>query len=228
MADNLYHEPSLRNKSRIFQDRFDAGDRLAEVLREHFGSMEDGMVLAIPSGGVPIGLQVAQGLGCPLDLIIVRKIQIPGNTEAGFGAMSQDGEVFLNEGLVEHLGLTREQIEAQKQQVEEELAVRNREFRGGRAFPDLTGKTVFLVDDGLASGFTMLASIHLVRQKGAQEIVVAVPTAPLRSVDMVAPRADRVYSLHVQGRGPFVVANAYRDWYDLSREEVKELLQQGS
>jgi predicted phosphoribosyltransferase len=228
MTDNLYHEPGLRNTSRIFQDRFEAGDRLAAVLREHYGRLEEAIVLAIPSGGVPIGLRVAKGLGCPLDLVIVRKIQIPGNTEAGFGAMSQDGEVFLNEGLVRQLGLSQEQIEAQKREVEQELAVRNRELRGGRAFTDLSGKTVFLADDGLASGFTMLASIHLVRQKGAKEIVVAVPTAPLRSIDMVAPLADRVYSLHVQDKGPFAVANAYRNWYDLTRDEVKQLLQQGS
>lgn len=225
--DILYQDPSLKNKERIFEDRFDAGDRLVEALGQIYANLSEGIVLAIPSGGVPIGIRVARSLGLPLDLIMVRKLQIPGNTEAGFGAMSQDGEVFLNQELVEHLRLSQEQIQRQKQKVKQELAARNREFRANRPFPDLKGKTVIIVDDGLASGFTMLASINLVKQKGAARITVAVPTAPFRSIENIAPYANEIYSLHVQELGgAFAVANAYQNWHDLSREEVKELLGQ--
>lgn len=225
--NNLHENQTLRNKRHIFADRFDAGDQLAEALREQHGSMKDAIVLAIPSGGVPIGLRVARGLSLPMDLIIVRKLQIPWNPEAGFGAMSQDGEMFLNQELVDYAGITREQIQAQRNTVRAELEARNREFRGNRPFPDLHGKTVIITDDGLASGFTMLASIHLVRQKKAAGIVVAVPTAPLRSIKNVAPFVEAIYSLHVQDHsGSFAVAEAYQRWHDLSREEVKKLLRE--
>ncbi len=225
MPDNLHEERQLRNKTGIFEDRFDAGDRLARLLSEKMVREKEGMVLAIPSGGVPIGLRISRALLWPMDLIIVRKLQIPWNPEAGFGAMTLDGEVFCNQELIARLGLTPKQIAAQKKIVQAELESRNREFRGGKPFPNLAGKTVVITDDGLASGYTMLASINMTRMKLAGRIVVAVATAPLHTAERICMAADEVYSLHIQDRGAsFAVAEAYVNWHDLSREEVREMI----
>ncbi len=158
------------------------------------------------------------------DLVIVRKIQIPGNTEAGFGAMAYDGSVFLNESLLWRIDLKPSQIEAQTNVVKNELEKRNKMFRQGKPFPELTGKTVILVDDGLASGYTMMASIYMVKKMGARKTVVAVPTAPLRSLEEVETGVEEIYCANIRQGPVFAVADAYRHWYDLSQTEVIGLL----
>ena len=164
-------------------------------------------------------------LGLPFDLLIVRKLQIPGNTEAGFGAMTLDGTVFLNNSLLARLHLSAAQIEAEKRRVAKALDRRNAMFRGGRPFPDLTGKRVVLVDDGLASGFTMLASLDMVSKAQPRETVVAVPTAPQSAIDRISPAVDRIYCANIRTGPYFAVAEAYRNWYDLDEKEVVALLE---
>ena len=188
----------------------------------------DTTVLAIPAGGVPVGIEISERLKLPFDLIIVRKIQIPGNTEAGFGAMTPDGSVFLNEELLSYLNLTSAQIETQKEAVKKDLEARNQLFRDGKAFPDLSGKTVILADDGLASGYTMIASIHMVKQKGAERVIITVPTAPLRSIKKIDTMVDEIFCANIRDTIQFAVADAYRNWYDLSRQEVLDLLKGGT
>jgi len=213
-----------RDRTRVFKDRFDAGVVLGELLAPAYGGAGDVMVLTIPMGGVPVAVKIAEILDCPLDLIIVRKIQIPGNTEAGFGAMTQEGDIFLNEALMAQLGLTQEQVERQSAKVRGELAERNRRLREERPFPDLSGKTVVIVDDGLASGFTMKASVYLVNKRKAAKTIVAVPTAPLRSIDSLGSGVDEIYCANVREVFSFAVADAYENWYDLSEKEVRFLL----
>ena len=222
----LYADSQLWNKESVFKDRFDAGNSLGEFMASTFEGMAGTVVLAIPAGGVPVGIELSKRLGLPFDCLIVRKIQIPGNTEAGFGAMTSGGEVLLNQELVDRLGLTQEQIEKQMGKVRKELTTRERMLRGSRPLLDLSGMNVIITDDGLASGFTMLAAIDAVRHQAAQKVVVAVPTALLHSVRKVEKKADAVYSLHVQQGGPFAVANAYQNWYDLSMDEVAQLLKE--
>ena len=183
------------------------------------------MVLAIPSGGVPVGLKVKRILGLPFDLLIARKLQIPGNPEAGFGAMALDGSIFINEALLAQLRLSPSQIEAEKKRVSLELEKRNSLFRGSRAFADLTGKRVIVVDDGLASGYTMLAAVDMAKRANALETVVAVPTAPQSSVELILPKADRVCCANIRTGPYFAVAEAYQHWYDLSEKEVLDLLE---
>ena len=214
----------LRDRTRVFKDRLDAGVVLGEMLAPAYGGAGDVMVLTIPMGGVPVAVKIAEILDCPLDLTIVRKIQIPGNTEAGFGAMTQEGDVFLNEVLMTQLGLTEEQVERQSAKVRGELAERNRRLRGERPFPDLSGKTVVIVDDGLASGFTMKASVYMANKRKAAKTIVAVPTAPLRSIDSLGSGVDEVYCANVREVFSFAVADAYQNWYDLSEKEVRFLL----
>ncbi len=220
MENTLHELEQNRDKSHLFEDRSHAGRILAKMLAPYYGQSAEALVLAIPSGGVPIGVVLSRELELRFDLIIVRKLQIPGNTEAGFGALSLEGRVFLNEELLSRLQLERRQIQDQIAIVRKELEARNAMFRQSRPLPDVDGKTVILADDGLASGYTMIAAAATVREHGAQKVVVAVPTAPLSTIRKVAPMVDEIYSAHVQSYGPFAVASAYIRWRDLDREEV--------
>jgi putative phosphoribosyl transferase len=222
MAATIIEDPRLRNRTDIFEDREEAGDHLARSLESIRG--QDAIVLAIPSGGLPIGLAISSHLDLPFDLLIIRKIPIPGNTEAGFGAISLEGDVMLNDSMVRMLGLTREEIEELAKPVREELKARNRIFREDRPWPDLKGKVVILADDGLASGYTMMTAARMVRRRGPEKIAVAVPTASLHTINLVAEAVDMIVCPNIRTGSYFAVAEAYKNWYDLSREEVVDLL----
>jgi predicted phosphoribosyltransferase len=224
MSDKVHEIRTLRDRTHAFKDRWDAGKILAQMLESEYAMAQDTMVFSIPAGGVPVGLEISKRLNLPFDCIIVRKATIPDNTEVGFGAVTLEGSIFLNQELLSHLKLTDFQIEQQIASVKKELEKRNALFRGGIPLPDLSGKTAILVDDGLASGYTMMASIHTLKNKGAQKIVVAVPTAPLSSIDKVQPLVDALYCANIRDTFYFAVADAYEHWYDLSQTEVIELL----
>jgi len=220
MTAKVYELSRLHDKSRVFRDRDDAGGELLKMLRPYYEKAENTLVIAIPSGGVPVGLAVAQGLDLGLDLIIVRKIPIPGNTEAGFGAVTLEGEVFFNDELLKHLQLSKTQIKNQIATVKTDLSERNHIFRKDNPFPDLTDKTIIITDDGLASGYTMLACVETIRQKGAHKIAVAVPTAPRQSVSRISSVVEEIFCPNIRTGPSFAVAAAYENWYDLDRNEV--------
>jgi predicted phosphoribosyltransferase len=220
MVAKIYELSSLRNKSFIFKDRDDAGKILSEMLSPYYKKAKETVVLAIPSGGVPIGLEVSKGLSLPLDLIIVRKIPVPGNPEAGFGALTLDGDVYLNKELIDYLQLSKLEIENQIAGVKTDLQERNFIFRQGKPFPDIINKTVLITDDGLASGYTMLACVETARQKGANKIVVAVPTASQNSISRISPLVEEIFCPNIRGGHYFAVAEAYTNWYDLDRDDV--------
>jgi len=224
MNEKIHQLEKFRNQRYIFTDRFEAGKALGLMLQPAYDHIDDGMVLAIPSGGVPVGLSVKEILGLSFDMMIVRKLQIPGNPEAGFGAMTLDGTVFYNETLLAELQLSQGQIDAEKRRVNAELQRRNVLFRKGRPFPDLSGKRVILVDDGLASGFTMLASIAMAKKAKALETIVAVPTAPQRTIDHIQSEVNKVYCANIRTTAYFAVAEAYQNWYDLNENEVLNML----
>ncbi|MGA9097932.1 MAG: phosphoribosyltransferase family protein, partial [Methanotrichaceae archaeon] len=160
----------------------------------------------------------------PFDLLIIRKIPIPGDTEAGFGAVSLEGDMLLNDSMVKMLRLSDKEIMELAKPVKAELEARNNIFRRGRPMPDLEGKTVILADDGLASGYTMMAAARLVRRRKPAMIVVAVPTASLNTIEVLSDYVDMVVCLNIRSGYSFAVADAYRNWYDLSREEVVSML----
>lgn len=220
----IYEYADYRNRNRVFKDRLDAGRLLGEMLFPDYGGLNDLIVLGIPMGGVPVALEIVKTLQCPMDLLVVRKIQIPGNTEAGFGAMTQEGDVFLNEPLLARLSLNEAQIAQQADQVRCELIARNQSLRGAKPFPELDGKTVILVDDGLASGFTMKASIYMANKRRAAKTVVAVPTAPQRTIDALHDAVDAVFCPNIRETAFFAVAEAYEHWFDLTDEQVKSML----
>jgi len=220
-----YDIPELRNRKFIFHDREHAGKVLAEMLAPTYHRAGDAMIMGIPSGGVPVAIEIAGSLQLPMDLLIVRKIPVPGNTEAGFGAITLSGSVFLNEELVAALHLTQQQIETQAASVKDELIRRNRIFRHDRPFPDVSGRTVIVADDGLASGFTMLAALNDLKQAGAGKLVVAVPTASASSVQRLESAADELFCPNIRSGPYFAVAEAYRNWYDLDKQEVTDMLE---
>ncbi len=206
----------------MFKDRLHAGRELAEKLRGYKG--RDVIVLAIPRGGVPVAYPIAVELDAILDVIVPRKIPIPWNPEAGFGAVTVDGEIVLNKDLVDRIGLEDDEIKELAGPVIEEIKRRTWIYRGDKKFPDLDGETVIIVDDGLASGYTMLSAIKYVRRETPRELVVAVPVSPLSSVNLIKPLVDDFVCLVVEDTFSFAVASFYDEFPDLSDDKVIQYL----
>jgi putative phosphoribosyl transferase len=154
----IVDEPNFRNRIHVFDNRIHAGELLAQKLEDYQGK-KDAYVLAIPAGGVQVAFIVAQRLTIPLDLAITRKLHVPWNKEAGFGAISWDGTMFLNEPLIASLRLTKDDIDRCLDEEKDVIRSRMNKFRGNKPFPDLKDKSVIIVDDGLASGFSMLTTL---------------------------------------------------------------------
>jgi predicted phosphoribosyltransferase len=218
----LIEDPKLRNKIRVFENREQAGLFLAEKLKKY--SNKDTIVLAIPSGGVPVGKVIAEKLRTKFDLMIVRKIQFPDNPEVGFGALSYDGEVILNQALIDQYSLTQKIVEKQIEITKKEIERRVKLFLGKKKPPKLKEKNVILVDDGLASGYTMLVAIKSVKKHKPKKIIVAVPTGNSNAISLLESEVNEVYCLNLRDTFIFAVADAYEEWYDLSDEEVMSYL----
>jgi predicted phosphoribosyltransferase len=222
----IIEDKTLHNKYYIFESRRHAGFALGS-----FCALEEFDILyIIPSGGVPIGLGILEFPLVPVnkifDLIIVRKIQIPGSTEAGMGAVTPDGQIFLNERLISQLSVSNYELEQQIERAKQQIEKRRREFQLASTSVQVYGKTVLLVDDGIASGFSMLASAKWLKKKGAEEVIIAVPTAPISSIKHIEPHVSKIICLNVRDRYPFAVADAYKDWYDLDFSETKHFLRE--
>ncbi|GAB7095346.1 phosphoribosyltransferase [Halolamina litorea] len=174
----------------MFTDRTDAGEQLADLLDDH--DVEADIVLAVPRGGLPVGRIVADSLGLPLDVVAARKIGAPGNRELAIGAVASDGSVWLNRTLIDDLGVSEPYIEERGEYERAAALDAVERYRGDRAPPDLRGKTVLIVDDGVATGATTMACVKQVRNAGAERIVVAVPVAPVETVERLRAEADEV------------------------------------
>jgi predicted phosphoribosyltransferase len=189
----------------IFQDRLDAGQRLAEALKEHAGP--ETVVLAIPRGGVIVGEVVAGTLGVPLDVVVPRKVGAPGNPELGLGAVAP-GVRVLDPWLIERLGVSEDYLEREIAAEEAETVRRLHAYRGDRPPLDLTGKTAIVVDDGVATGGTAVAALRWARAQGAATVVLAVPVAPPQTIQRLSHEADEVVALATPE--PFF---AVGEWY---------------
>jgi len=222
MTESIVSLPELKNRRFVFRDRDHAGNVLGDMIRAD--SLENAILLAIPAGGVPVAVAAAGQTGFPTDIATVSKITLPWNTEAGYGAIAFDGTMRLNEEMLPHLNLTKRQMDEGIEATREKVMRRERMLRGGEAFPSLSGKTAILVDDGLASGFTMFCAIDAVKHAGASRVVVAVPTAPLRTARAVEAQAHRVYCPNIREGASFAVADAYENWYDLTDQEIMEMM----
>jgi putative phosphoribosyl transferase len=205
-----------------YRDRVDAGQQLAAQLH-HYAGRDDVLVLALPRGGVPVAFQVAEALDAPLDLMIVRKLGLPGHEELAMGAIASGNVRVLNDRLVEQLNLPPELIDEVVERELRELGRREQAYRGNRSPPHVAGKTVILIDDGLATGSTMLAAVKALQQRGPASIVVAVPVAPPETVAHFDEQVDRI----VCPQTPAMfggVGRWYEDFTQTTDDEVRELL----
>lgn len=220
----LIESEDLRDRLFVFEDRTEAGLRLSESLVKF--SSTGAIIFAIPSGGVPIAAIIAKELGLALDLLLVRKVRVPDNPEAGLGAVGPEGEVILNTGLIGRLMISKEEVERETSEARETIKKREGLFRKGRPFPSIEGKTVIVVDDGLASGYTMLTSVEFLRRLNPEQIIVAVPSAHEMTVKQVVGQVDELYCLNIRGGFSFAVADAYKEWYDLTDREVLDIIEE--
>ena len=208
---------------RRFRDREEAGRELGARLAERYEGRDDVLVLALPRGGVVVAREVAVALGAPLDALVVRKLGFPGQDELAIGAIASGGVQVLNEALLSQTGLSTDRVKDVVARELAELERRERLYRGGRPAPDVAGKAVVVVDDGLATGSTMLAAVETLRSQHAEHVVVAVPTAPRQTCEALARIADDVVCL--RRPDPFyAVGLSYEDFAEVSDSEVRVLL----
>ena len=204
-----------------FADRYQAGRRLAEELRSF--ADEDVVVLGLPRGGVPVASEVAQALDAPLDVIVVRKLGVPYHPELAMGAIGEGGARVINRSVVENAGVSEVELGEVEARESQELERRSTRFRAGRERLDVTGRTVLVVDDGIATGATVLAACDVARAQGATRVVVAAPVAPAGTAERLADVADDVVILHTPS-GFLGVGQFYDDFTQTADDEVVELL----
>ncbi|QRN98164.1 phosphoribosyltransferase [Archangium violaceum] len=204
-----------------FRDRKDGGCQLAALLKGYRD--ESPLVLGLPRGGVPVAYEVARTLGAPLDVWVVRKVGAPGQPELGLGAVAEGGALFLDRGMIRSLGYSETEVMQVAEREAEEVSVRIARFRGPHPAPDLEGRTVLLVDDGVATGGTMRAAIRALRERRPRKIVLAVPVGAVESLDSLSAEVDDVVCAH-PAEFMMAVGEFYEDFRQTSDEEVQRLL----
>jgi predicted phosphoribosyltransferase len=210
----------------IFRDRYDAGRQLATRLTRYAGR-PDVLVLALPRGGLPVAYEVARALGTPLDVFLVRKLGVPGREELAMGAIASGGVRVLNDEVVRALRIPEQIIDAVAAEEQAELERRERAYRDGRPAPDARGRTVILVDDGLATGSSMRAAVEALRLRGPVRVVVAVPVGAPETCAALGEIADEVVCAH-EPEHFAAVGLWYADFSQTSDDEVRELLAQAA
>jgi putative phosphoribosyl transferase len=207
----------------MFRDRDHAGELLGRLISQRIDDVHNGIVLALPRGGVPVGAKVAQRLDLPLDAYVVRKLGVPGHREYAMGAIASGGVQILNTSAIERLKITPQMVAEAVQRELPELERRERAYRFGRPPLDLTDRTVILVDDGIATGASMRAAIEAIQINKARTTIVAVPVAPRSTVSAIERTVDRVIVLDMPD--PFsAVGYHYANFEQTSEDEVRQLL----
>jgi len=217
-ATRLIELPDLRDRVRVFRDRAHAGRLLSGMLEEYRDS--NALVVAVPAGGVPVAVAIGTCLGIAVDVAVVSKITLPWNTEAGYGALAFDGTLRLNDTLLAHAGLDEKEIAEGIEKTRRKIERRVGRMRQGLGPLDIGGRTVILVDDGIASGFTMRVAVEALKHQGAKFVVIAVPTGHVRALTDLAPSVGAVHCANVRTGQSFAVADAYEHWSDVSEEEA--------
>jgi putative phosphoribosyl transferase len=219
----IIDNPQLREKTAVFKDRRQAGAMLAGMLKDFSGT--EAVVLAIPAGGVPVAAVISEKLKLPLAVAVVSKITFPWDTEAGFGAVAFDGTVQLNERLVQMVEMNKIEQQLQIDIARKKVKRRAEQFAELAPIPDLKKKTVILVDDGVASGFTIKVAAAAICRKKPTGIIIAAPTGHRQALEQLDKEVDVVYCPNVRGGHTFAVANAYENWYDVDEKEAIEIIE---
>ena len=222
IEDNLFDIPDFRNKIDVFRDRKHAGEILAEMLSAYKNT--NAIVFAIPAGGVPVAAELAVRLQLSLEVAVVSKITLPWNTEAGYGAIAFDGTMILNEDMISRLGLKESDIEKGIESTIIKVKRRVAEFKSDHSSRKVSGRVAILVDDGIASGYTMMVAVEALKKAGASQIIIAVPTAHLENIKQLIGKVDAIYCANIRSGWSFAVADAYEFWSDVSEEEIIEIL----
>jgi len=209
-----------------FENRIDAGRKLAAFMER--GPDPGAVVLALPRGGVPVARPVAVDLGVPVEPVVVRKLPIPQSPEMGFGAVAIDGTTVLNEGVVRSFSIPMDTIGRVADEVRREVERRAEKYAGTVEPPDVEGKTVYLVDDGLATGYSMLVAARMVAKRNPASVRLAVPVSPVASIELIDGVFEEKYCLFAQDQPPFAVASFYKDFHEMSDEEVMKHLRAGA
>lgn len=216
----------MRSRTRIFADRSEAGRRLAERVEAYLGRQPQErapVVLALPRGGVPVGYQVARAIGADLDIVVARKIGMPGHPEFGIGAVTETGPPIISRAVLRRAGLTEQDLAGAIAAERDEVRRRLRRYRGDRPRPDLAGETVIIVDDGLATGVTALAALRAVRGEQPARLVFAAPVCAPDAADALVGDADAVLCVH-RPRRFHAVGEWYADFDQLTDEQVEAVL----
>jgi predicted phosphoribosyltransferase len=206
----------------LFRNRYDAGRQLAQHLM-HYAGRDDAIVLALPRGGVPVGYEVAEALGLPLDVFLVRKLGVPGHEELAMGAIASGGVRILNDRVIAMVNPSESEIDRVAASESRELERREREYRGDRPAADVLNKTVILVDDGLATGSTMRAAVAALRWRGPARIVVAVPVGAADTCAEFAAEVDETVCAQ-EPYSFFAVGQWYEDFSQTTDDDVCDLL----
>ncbi len=220
-----------------YESRLEAGrilstfiyDKNKDLFNRISQSPKDYFCYAIPNGGVPVSEGFCSQFNIYYDILIVRKLKIPYNTEAGFGAVTTDGTVLFNQLLLNQINLSDKQINESisitKEEIKQRIKFYGRESKLQEFYSkSIQGNNIILLDDGLASGFTMLAGIKMIKKYNPKEIFIAVPTAPLRTINRIQSKASEIFCPNIRNTLWFAVADAYKHWYDVPETEVLEVI----
>ena len=221
----------------IYETRVTAGEILAELINKEDKELYNHIIkspktffcYSIPNGGVPVSEGFCSKLNINYDMLIVRKIKIPWNTEAGFGSITTDGTILINEPLLSRLNLSdqdfQKSINVTKNEIRERLKLYDKETHLEENYKTkIQDNHIFIMDDGLASGFTMLAAIKMIKKYNPKKLFIAIPTAPLRTIQEIEPKVEKIYCPNIRDVWRFAVADAYKNWYDVPESEVIEII----
>lgn len=219
----IWEIPEFRNRTKVFRDREHAGMVLADMMSGYKDA--DALVLGIPAGGIPVAAVLAQELLLELDVAVVSKITLPWNKEAGYGAVSWEGSFRLNQDLVSRIGLSLDEIEKGIEETRKKVGRRVKLFRADKIWPNLAEKRVILVDDGIASGFTILVAVKALQNLGINELIIAVPTANPDSLKRLSAEVEAIYCPNIRSGWTYAVADAYQEWRDVNEGEVLQIME---
>ncbi len=208
----------------LFSNREEAGKILGEYLKDKVGKID--LVLGIPRGGVVVAKEVAKIFSVPLSLLIVRKLGVPSNRELAFGAIDPDGKIYTDPWTVRYFGLSERDIKEVAQEELKKIREREEKFLKGKAL-EVFGKRVLVVDDGIATGQTVIAGVEYLRRKGAKDVIVATPVCPKETLDKLRKYTEEVYCYHIAQEPTFAVGMFYRDFHQVEDSEVEEILKDG-